>query len=274
MYCAVMGREWNPVEGQFLKMKSLRIADTDLEEWVADSSHFPNLEKLQLSFLRHLKEIPYGIGEIGTLRTISLFDCSSSSNASAEKIQEEQLQLGNSDLQDLYGRGPGFTASERAAKLGTSARYFSETYSHSKGQGLAGAKQLARKKGMKYDLIEYYRGKFDGQTTACCVRFTKETRCSDTTESSNADVEVPQTNQARPQQIGLAIQSNLGGQFENPMNCVPHNKTIRQLRDVSDLQRKPAVVSSSNSACMTNNNDRKEDEAIEDIGQYLLDNFD
>ncbi|KZV15989.1 hypothetical protein F511_14355 [Dorcoceras hygrometricum] len=103
MYCAVMGREWNPVEGQFLKMKSLRIADTDLEEWVADSSHFPNLEKLQLSFLRHLKEIPYGIGEIGTLRTISLFDCSSSSNASAEKIQEEQLQLGNSDLQ-LKGR--------------------------------------------------------------------------------------------------------------------------------------------------------------------------
>ncbi|KZV44534.1 hypothetical protein F511_17440 [Dorcoceras hygrometricum] len=96
---AVMGREWNPVEGQFLQLKSLRIADTDLEEWVADSSHFPNLEKLQLKWLRHLKEIPYGIGEIGTLRSISLYLCSSSANASAEKIQEEQQQLGNSDLQ-------------------------------------------------------------------------------------------------------------------------------------------------------------------------------
>ncbi|KZV15987.1 hypothetical protein F511_14353 [Dorcoceras hygrometricum] len=30
MDCAVMGRNWNPVEGQFLKLKSLRIHDTDL----------------------------------------------------------------------------------------------------------------------------------------------------------------------------------------------------------------------------------------------------
>ncbi|KZV24839.1 hypothetical protein F511_14722 [Dorcoceras hygrometricum] len=101
MNFAAMGREWNPVEGQFLQLKSLRISYTDLEEWVADSSHFPNLEKLQLSCLFDLKEIPYGIGEIGTLGSISLFYCSSSANASAEKIQEEQQQqLGNSDLQD------------------------------------------------------------------------------------------------------------------------------------------------------------------------------
>ncbi|KZV44138.1 hypothetical protein F511_26417 [Dorcoceras hygrometricum] len=99
MRYAVMGREWNPVEGQFQKLKSLRIDCTNLEEWVADSSHFPNLEKLELISLRHLKEIPYGIGEIGTLRSISLLRCSSSANASAEKIQEEQQQLGNSDLQ-------------------------------------------------------------------------------------------------------------------------------------------------------------------------------
>ncbi|KZV13793.1 hypothetical protein F511_45036 [Dorcoceras hygrometricum] len=98
MNYAVTGREWNPVEGQFLKLKSLRIDDTYLEEWVADSSHFPNLENLQLEWLRHLKEIPYGIGEIGTLRSISLVFCSSSANASAKKIQEEQRQLGNSDL--------------------------------------------------------------------------------------------------------------------------------------------------------------------------------
>ncbi|KZV56499.1 hypothetical protein F511_22307 [Dorcoceras hygrometricum] len=48
MSYAVRGREWNPVEGQFLKLKYLRIVETDLEEWVADSSHFPNLEKLIL----------------------------------------------------------------------------------------------------------------------------------------------------------------------------------------------------------------------------------
>ncbi|KZV15988.1 hypothetical protein F511_14354 [Dorcoceras hygrometricum] len=103
-YNAVRGREWNPVEGQFLKLKSLRIDATDLEEWVADSSHFSNLEKLNLKYLRRLKEIPYGIGEIGTLRSITLFCCSSSANASAEKILDEQQQLGNSDLQAVIGR--------------------------------------------------------------------------------------------------------------------------------------------------------------------------
>ncbi|KZV15991.1 hypothetical protein F511_14357 [Dorcoceras hygrometricum] len=99
MYNAVVGREWNPVEGQFLKLKYLRIVDTDLEEWVADSSHFPNLEKLALYSLDDLKEIPCGLGEIGTLRSISLSYCSSSASDSAEKIQEEQQQLGNTDLQ-------------------------------------------------------------------------------------------------------------------------------------------------------------------------------
>ncbi|XP_073036464.1 putative late blight resistance protein homolog R1A-3 [Primulina eburnea] len=96
---AVKGREWNPVEGEFLELKSLKIVSTDLVEWTADSSHFPRLEKLILGYLEFLKEIPDGIGEIQTLRSISLVFCSDSANSSAEKIQEEQLELGNYDLQ-------------------------------------------------------------------------------------------------------------------------------------------------------------------------------
>ncbi|XP_073317730.1 putative late blight resistance protein homolog R1B-16 [Primulina huaijiensis] len=95
---AVKGRKWNPVEGQFLELKSLRICFTDLEEWIADSSHFPRLEKLQLVSLFFLKEIPYGIGEIPTLQSISLSCCSDSTNSSAEKIKEEQQNFGNFDL--------------------------------------------------------------------------------------------------------------------------------------------------------------------------------
>ncbi|XP_073124463.1 putative late blight resistance protein homolog R1C-3 [Henckelia pumila] len=94
----VKGREWNPMEGQFLGLKSLRIEHTKLAEWVADSSHFPCLEKLKLVFLRYLKEIPYGIGEIHTLRSISIEFCSHSANTSANKIKEEQRNLGNYDL--------------------------------------------------------------------------------------------------------------------------------------------------------------------------------
>ncbi|XP_073036463.1 putative late blight resistance protein homolog R1A-3 [Primulina eburnea] len=96
---AVRGREWNPVEGEFLELKSLKIFSTDLVEWTADSSHFPRLEELTLGFLKFLKEIPDGIGDIQTLRSISLELCSESAYSSAEKIQEEQLELGNYDLQ-------------------------------------------------------------------------------------------------------------------------------------------------------------------------------
>ncbi|XP_073121209.1 putative late blight resistance protein homolog R1C-3 [Henckelia pumila] len=95
---AFKGREWNPVEGQFLELKCLRINDTDVEEWTADSSHFPRLEKLILACLYHLKEIPQGIVEIPTLRSISVVLCNESLNSSATKIQEDQQNLGNSDL--------------------------------------------------------------------------------------------------------------------------------------------------------------------------------
>ncbi|XP_073125277.1 putative late blight resistance protein homolog R1B-16 [Henckelia pumila] len=99
LYHAVKGREWKPVEGQFLELKSLRIEHSDVEEWIADSSHFPSLEKLKLVRLRDLKEIPDGIGEIPTLGLISLVVCSESANSSARKIKEDQQNLGNSDLQ-------------------------------------------------------------------------------------------------------------------------------------------------------------------------------
>ncbi|XP_073121231.1 putative late blight resistance protein homolog R1A-3 [Henckelia pumila] len=108
-YNSVLGPcEWNPVEGEFLELKCLRIDDTELVEWTADSFHFPRLEKLQLGFLRRLKEIPFGIGEIQTLRSISLAVCSESANSSAQKIQEEQRNLGNYDLQlRILKRGGG-----------------------------------------------------------------------------------------------------------------------------------------------------------------------
>ncbi|XP_073125310.1 putative late blight resistance protein homolog R1A-3 [Henckelia pumila] len=96
---AVIGSEWNPVEGEFLELKCLRMKLLDVEEWIAESSHFPCLEKLQLELLPFLEEIPYGIGEIQTLQSISLTYCSDSANSSAKKIQEEQQELGNYELQ-------------------------------------------------------------------------------------------------------------------------------------------------------------------------------
>ncbi|KAL9170595.1 hypothetical protein ABFS82_04G155300 [Erythranthe guttata] len=72
---SIEGREWNPVEGGFLRLKYLLIEDCDLVEWRAQSSHFPVLEKLVLLDMNKLKQIPIEIGEISTLQVLHLKYC-------------------------------------------------------------------------------------------------------------------------------------------------------------------------------------------------------
>ncbi|XP_073118594.1 putative late blight resistance protein homolog R1A-3 [Henckelia pumila] len=122
----VQGPEWNPVEGEFLKLKSLQIKGTNLEEWIADSSHFPRLENLVLQYARDLKEIPCGIGEIQTLKSILLEGCSDSANSSAKEIQEEQRNLGNDDLQvhvRLFGNWKQFLPAFNRKRLFSTLEY-------------------------------------------------------------------------------------------------------------------------------------------------------
>ncbi|XP_012844418.1 PREDICTED: putative late blight resistance protein homolog R1A-3 [Erythranthe guttata] len=96
---SVKGREWNPVEGEFLRLKFLLIYKCDIIYWNADSSHFPVLESLVLVGLVDLDEIPSDIGEITTLGVVSLYDCSESATLSAMKIAEEQECNDNEGLQ-------------------------------------------------------------------------------------------------------------------------------------------------------------------------------
>ncbi|KAI3454791.1 hypothetical protein Pfo_011454 [Paulownia fortunei] len=94
------GPEWNPVEGEFLRLKFLQIEwCKDLINWNADSTHFPHFEHLVLKLLQSLKEIPLDIGEIPTLISIQLEYCSNSAVISAKNILEEQENLGNVGLQ-------------------------------------------------------------------------------------------------------------------------------------------------------------------------------
>ncbi|EYU24428.1 hypothetical protein ABFS82_04G162100 [Erythranthe guttata] len=96
---SVSGSEWDPVEGEFLRLKFLELYYvTDLKHWNADSCHFPVLEKLVLTEINKLEEIPLGIGEIPTLGFIELVRCSESAAISAVKILEEQESLGNEGL--------------------------------------------------------------------------------------------------------------------------------------------------------------------------------
>ncbi|KAL0341492.1 UNVERIFIED_CONTAM: putative late blight resistance proteinR1B-14 [Sesamum calycinum] len=97
--CAFEGSEWNPIEGQFLRLKVLTLSIRNLVCWRAENIHFPNLEKLYLHLMDDLEEIPSSIGDIATLRLIEVYQCSESIENSAKQILEEQQSNGNEDLQ-------------------------------------------------------------------------------------------------------------------------------------------------------------------------------
>ncbi|XP_057775499.1 putative late blight resistance protein homolog R1A-3 [Salvia miltiorrhiza] len=89
--------KWDTIEGQFRSLKLLKLEWCGgLKNWtMAESSHFPLLQELRLRGLHNLEEIPSEVGEIATLKSITLEYCSESAVESAAKIVEEQ--------QDLYG---------------------------------------------------------------------------------------------------------------------------------------------------------------------------
>ncbi|KAL9170566.1 hypothetical protein ABFS82_04G153500 [Erythranthe guttata] len=94
----VEGEVWNPVEGEFLRLKFLSILCFDIVYWNADCSHFPVLEKLELMGMDKLEEIPLDIGEIPTLELVLLYRCTESAAISAMKIAVEQENNGNDVL--------------------------------------------------------------------------------------------------------------------------------------------------------------------------------
>ncbi|KAL0460472.1 UNVERIFIED_CONTAM: hypothetical protein Slati_0674400 [Sesamum latifolium] len=100
---AFKGPEWNPVAGEFLRLKFLLIKSCDLVWWTAEDSHFPNLEVLSLRLMNDLKEIPSSIGDIATLKLIRVKICSGHIEDSAKQILEEQRCNGNESLQvEIY----------------------------------------------------------------------------------------------------------------------------------------------------------------------------
>ncbi|KAH0775859.1 hypothetical protein KY290_007270 [Solanum tuberosum] len=100
---AFAGADWKLNEDVvFRKLKYLRLYGCyNLERWelAAGSDNFPMLEKLKLFQLFKLEEIPESIGEIMTLKSIQIIECSPGVNTSARKIQQEQESLGNYELQ-------------------------------------------------------------------------------------------------------------------------------------------------------------------------------
>ncbi|XP_010313982.1 putative late blight resistance protein homolog R1B-8 [Solanum lycopersicum] len=101
---AFNGTDWKLDEDVvFHKLKYLQIKSDCLVRWEAGSDSFPLLEKLLLYDLNELEEIPESIGEIMTLKLIQIHRYGGKNGSgveiSAKKIQEEQENLGNYELQ-------------------------------------------------------------------------------------------------------------------------------------------------------------------------------
>ncbi|MFS8030643.1 putative virus X resistance protein-like, coiled-coil [Helianthus anomalus] len=89
------GPRWDPNDGEFKKLKVLKIQSPELAEWNLSSDHFPALERLVMDGCRRLKEIPMCLGEIPTMGLIELRWPRSSAAESARQIIEGQQSLGN-----------------------------------------------------------------------------------------------------------------------------------------------------------------------------------
>ncbi|GER53657.1 disease resistance protein [Striga asiatica] len=100
-YEAFVGPDWETADGGFPSLKYLEIFSCkDLQQWRVEATHFPSLERLDLSYLHKLKEIALEIGDITTLREINVVECNDSTVLSAKKILEEQQEcLGEVGLQ-------------------------------------------------------------------------------------------------------------------------------------------------------------------------------
>ncbi|XP_057802584.1 putative late blight resistance protein homolog R1B-16 [Salvia miltiorrhiza] len=97
---ACKGSTWQTSDGEFPKLEFLVIEKSYLEDWIAESSHFPMLKGLVLDECWQLAEITEDIGEIPTLELIEVKGKARTSLVeSAKWILEKQQEWGNDALQ-------------------------------------------------------------------------------------------------------------------------------------------------------------------------------
>ncbi|XP_027157517.1 putative late blight resistance protein homolog R1A-3 [Coffea eugenioides] len=93
-----VGRKWEMKEGEFPKLRILKLSELDIRWWTATSSdHFSCLEKLALHGCKKLEELPSCLGESAPLVMIEVKGCESA-ESSVKQIGEEQMENGNEGL--------------------------------------------------------------------------------------------------------------------------------------------------------------------------------
>ncbi|CDP04880.1 unnamed protein product [Coffea canephora] len=106
---AFEGQQWDMREGEFQKLKFLKLDSLDIVQWSASGEHLPCLEQLVVLSCQQLEEIPSCFGEISTLQLIELKCCSASAKDSVKQILDDQRDYGNHQLNvTVVGSQGGF----------------------------------------------------------------------------------------------------------------------------------------------------------------------
>lgn len=79
-------------EGEFLKLKYLKLDTLNVAQWNASSDHLPKLQQLVIRNCEDLEEVPYAFGEIPTLLMIEVQSCGRSTEESVLKIGDEGIE--------------------------------------------------------------------------------------------------------------------------------------------------------------------------------------
>ncbi|XP_071912852.1 putative late blight resistance protein homolog R1A-3 [Coffea arabica] len=96
-HCFV-GEEWAMKEGEFPKLRVLKLSELEFRNWTAFSDNFSRLKKLVLSWCEELEKVPSCLGECETLEMIVVKRCRESVVDSVKQIQQEQMDMGNEVL--------------------------------------------------------------------------------------------------------------------------------------------------------------------------------
>ncbi|XP_015160689.1 putative late blight resistance protein homolog R1A-10 isoform X1 [Solanum tuberosum] len=97
-YCRADDDIWRLNDKDIFNLQQILLSELNLKHWEASSDNFPNLKCLILKNCEFLQEIPTDFGEICTLESIELHDCTTISEDSARNIEQEQEDMGNNIL--------------------------------------------------------------------------------------------------------------------------------------------------------------------------------
>ncbi|THF98608.1 hypothetical protein TEA_011280 [Camellia sinensis var. sinensis] len=98
-YRACIGKCWQTSDGEFPRLKFLKLKHVQVDQLEVSSNHFPVLQRLVLIQCNGLKKIPSEMGDIPTLQMIEVHWCHPSLANFAKEIKEEQESIGNNWLQ-------------------------------------------------------------------------------------------------------------------------------------------------------------------------------